>query len=764
MNTAFNQTTDSSVGYDSIYNEFYLPAQVTDFNLKEKSGFLKWHKYGFDLEYAFNKTGLKLTKKNGKEIFQEDYEVDPILKWSLSFVSEKSFRLQFNSSKTMEAREPSLMLDGQLNNCNWNFSKSSNIYKFKSESVEVNIDIKKWSLSLKNKQEKEILRTIGLDDNKGLHQKYYPFSFIKNPKDHKKTFSFSTTLAYNERIYGCGESFISLDKRGQKINLFSTDAQSGLTKEMYKPIPFFISDKGYGMFVHSSSPMTFDFGHTHNSTSTLFIEDERLDIFIFTGTPKEILEEYTTITGKSTLPPIWSFGLWMSRLSYASQEEVEDVAIKLRAYNVPSDVIHIDAGWFENGYNCDYEFSSTFKNPREMISNLKRLGFKTSLWQLPFYNSNNPIYKEIIENQLYIKEANGLREDVVLDFSNPKAVDWFTNKINNLLELGVSAIKADFGECAPIKGIYFSNQSGIYEHNLYPLRYTSLLHKIVKKHDSKTLIWARSAWAGSQRFPVHWSGDPEVSNEAMASTLRGGLSLGMSGFTFWSHDIGGFSTKPDPELFLRWTFMGVFSSHSRVHGMPPREPWHFGEEFLVNFRRLIEIKYLILPYIISQSLECAKKGYPLLRPLFLDFGEDLNTWQIEDQYLLGDSILVAPFFETNQDCRTIYLPKGDWFDYFTNKLYKGGEWHFIKSKSFGIALIKSGSCIPHVELAQSTTLIDWSQITLKLYYKNENNINTPLFSPITKTTHHLQLYKVKNQDWVLHNNDTPIQYKIETVQ
>ncbi|GAA4272898.1 TIM-barrel domain-containing protein [Aquimarina gracilis] len=763
MTPFFNQTMDLSLDCEFEYNEFYLPTQVTDFNKKEKSGYLKWLKYGFELEYAFNKTGLKLVKKDGKEMFQEDYETDPILKWAISFVSQKTLRLQLNTSKVMEAREPSLMLDGKLNDSNWNFIEGASNHQFKSDFAEVNINTSKWCLCVNDKNGKEVLKTIGLQDNKGLHQKYLPFSFIRNPKNHKKTFVFSTALSYDERIYGCGESFAGLNKRGQIINLFTSDVQSASTREMYKPIPLFISNKGYGVFVHSSAPMTFDFGHTYDSASTLYIEDELLDVFIFIGTPKEILEEYTTITGKSPLPPIWSFGLWMSQLSYSSQKEVENIAQNLRSYKIPSDVIHIDAGWFENGYNCDYNFSSAFKSPKAMISNLKNLSFRTSLWQIPYYNSTNSVYNQIVEQQLFVKEANGLREDIVLDFSNPQAIAWYTKKINSLLKLGVSAIKADFGESAPINGCYYSKQSGNYEHNLYPLRYTSSLYKTLKNHDSDTLIWARSAWAGSQRFPVHWSGDPEVSNEAMASTLRAGLSLGLSGFTYWSHDIGGFSDKPDLELFLRWTFMGVFSSHSRVHGLPPREPWAFGEQFLINFRKLIEIKYCLLPYIISQSNYCSQKGYPLLRPLFFDFGEDLNTWHIEDQYLFGDSILIAPFFESNVMARTIYLPHGNWFDYFTGDYYKGGQWYHIKSKNFGIALIKSGSCIPHIELAQSTSSIDWTKINLNIYSKKETQISTQIYLPNIKTSHILQLDKLKNNEWVINKNETSIHFKIQTI-
>jgi alpha-D-xyloside xylohydrolase len=243
---------------------------------------------------------------------------------------------------------------------------------------------------------------------------------------------------------------------------------------MYKPIPFFLSSRGYGMFLHTSSPVTCDFGNSFSGVNSLMLGDDELDLFVFLGSPKEILDEYTQLTGKSPLPPLWSFGLWMSRCTYSSGQQVRDVAAKLRENKIPCDVIHLDTGWFETDWRCDYQFStSRFADPQKMIADLKSNGFHISLWQLPYFVPQNTLFNELVEKNLVVRDAKGNLpdEDAVLDFSNPKTVEWYQDKLAGLLKMGVGAIKVDFGEAAPENGLYASGRTGFYEHNLYPLRY-----------------------------------------------------------------------------------------------------------------------------------------------------------------------------------------------------------------------------------------------------------------------------------------------------
>jgi alpha-D-xyloside xylohydrolase len=284
-----------------------------------------------------------------------------------------------------------------------------------------------------------------------------------------------------------------------------------------------------------------------------------------------------------------------------------------------------------------------------------------------------------------------------------------------LLKLGVGAIKVDFGEDAPLGGVYASGRTGWYEHNLYPLRYNKAVAEITKQVTGDSIIWARSAWAGSQRYPLHWGGDAENTDSAMAATLRAGMSFGLSGFSFWSHDVGGFVGRPDAALYRRWLSFGVLTSHTRCHGAPPREPWEYGEEFENDFRRAVELKYTLMPYIYTQAKLCSQLGHPMLRPLFFEFPADPASWLIDDEYLFGSDLLVAPLFAKGSQ-RSVYLPPGDWFDYQTGLKYSGAAWHEMPAGPLSIVLmVRSGRAIPRVAVAESTDQLDWKNIELHVF-------------------------------------------------
>ena len=307
-------------------------------------------------------------------------------------------------------------------------------------------------------------------------------------------------------------------------------------------------------------------------------------------------------------------------------------------------------------------------------------------------------------------------EDAVLDMSNPAAVKWYQGKLENLLKMGVGAIKVDFGEGAPINGIYNSGKSGLYEHNLYPLRYNKAVAEITKQTTGDSIIWARSAWAGSQRYPLHWGGDAENTDSAMAAELRGGLSFGLSGFTFWSHDVGGFADRAPRDLYRRWMAFGVLTSHTRAHGAPPREPWEYDEALTEDFRRALNLRYSLMPYIYAQAKDSAAKGSPMLRTLFFEFPNDETSWLIEDEYMFGANLLVAPILETGKNSRKVYLPPGAWIDYQTGKTYDGACWHEITVGEIPIILlVKNHTVLPHVKPAQNTVEIDWNSVELRVF-------------------------------------------------
>jgi alpha-D-xyloside xylohydrolase len=372
-------------------------------------------------------------------------------------------------------------------------------------------------------------------------------------------------------------------------------------------------------------------------------------------------------------------------------------------------VIHLDTGWFETDWQCNYKFAaSRFDDPQKMIADLKNDGFRISLWQLPYFTRKNELFPTIVDSRYAVRNDGGSQPylDAVLDFSNPATVTWYQGLIADLLKLGVGAIKVDFGEDAPLGGVYASGRTGWYEHNLYPLRYNKAVAEVTKRITGDDIIWARSAWAGSQRYPLHWGGDAENTDSAMAATLRAGLSLGLCGFSYWSHDVGGFVGRPSVDLYRRWLPFGALTSHTRCHGAPPREPWEYGEEFEADFRQAIELRYQLMPYIYEQAKQCSAAGHPMLRPLFFEFPDDPGSWLVEDQYLFGGDLLVAPMFNAGPS-RRVYLPPGPWVDYQSNRQYDGGQWHEIAPGQIPVVLlVRGGSEIPMIPVAQSTAEMD----------------------------------------------------------
>ncbi|RYY07726.1 MAG: alpha-xylosidase, partial [Cytophagaceae bacterium] len=347
-------------------------------------------------------------------------------------------------------------------------------------------------------------------------------------------------------------------------------------------------------------------------------------------------------TGKAAMPPLWSFGYWQSRITYFSEKDGRDVAAKLRENKIPADVIHFDTGWFTTDWRTDYQFApARFQDPKKLLSDLKKDGFHVSLWQLPYFTPQNKLFPELIAKGLVVKDAKGNipYEDATLDFSNPAAVAWYQAKIAGLLKLGVGAIKVDFGEAAPATGLYHSGRTGFYEHNLYPLRYNKAVADITRQTTGDNIIWARSTWAGSQRYPLHWGGDAENTDDAMAAELRGGLSLGLSGFSFWSHDIGGFVQQTPENLYKRWAAFGMLTSHTRSHGAPPKEPWLFSPQFISDFRRADELRYRLMPYIYAQAKHSTETGLPMVRALFVEFPQDAGAWLVDNEYLFGSDLL-----------------------------------------------------------------------------------------------------------------------------
>ena len=712
------EPVDVSQDFAKLEQVFFIGNRVTTYDAGNGAGSLEWARHLRQPGLSFNKLDLGFSPAKSSDFPGAGYDENPSLPFSISLLTPRTVRLRLTTRSQPLADSPSLMLVSDLPRDNsWKVEQKETAITYTSAHGSVRLVKDPWQIEFLDKSGKLLTRTQNLKEIRSFAQPV-PFSFVRRGSDLGRSIAASFRLSHDEKIFGCGESFTGLNKRGQKVVAYTRDAMGAQTSRMYKPIPFFMSSNGYGMFVHTSAPVTFDFGHSFDQSNVIYTGDEILDLFIFLGDPKEILSEYTAVTGRSPMPPLWSFGLWMSRITYKSEDEVRDVAAKLRQHRIPSDVIHIDTGWFETEWQCNYKFSPTrFRNPAGMISDLRKQGFRISLWQLPYFTSKNEMFQKAVSAGYVVRNEGGMlpAEDAILDFSNPEAVKWYQGLLGDLLKMGVGAIKVDFGEDAPLRGVYASGRTGYYEHNLYPLRYNKAVADITKTVTGDSIIWARSAWAGSQRYPLHWGGDAENSNSAMAATLRAGLSFGLSGFTFWSHDVAGFVQAPPRDLYRRWLPFGVLTSHTRCHGVPPREPWAFDEAFVEDFRLALELKYSLMPYIYAQAKDSAGRGLPMLRALFLEYPDDPTSWLVDDEYLFGSDLLVAPLMEEGSS-RKVYLPPGAWVDYQSGKVYRGAQWHSLTAGRIPIILlVKDHSAIPLARVAQSTAEIDWKQIELRVF-------------------------------------------------
>ena len=494
----------------------------------------------------------------------------------------------------------------------------------------------------------------------------------------------------NECFVGTGERFRKMDLSGQTFQLKNQDGQGVNNRRCYKNIPFYLSSRLYGAFFHTSDYCKLSLAD-HSTRSVQFLCDHAtIDVFLIGGqTPEQILLGYRMLTGFPAMPPLWSFGIWMSRMTYFSADEVEEICDRLRQEHYPCDVIHLDTGWFRQDWLCEWKFNpERFPDPKAFISRLADKGFKVSLWQLPYVAKGAEQLAEAKAHRYIgplLKEQSGEGSNFsaldyagTIDFTYPAATAWYQSLLKELLDMGVKCIKTDFGENIHLDAIYHA-MAPERLNNLYALLYQKAAYDITREVTGEGIVWARAAWAGCQRYPLHWGGDSASTWDGMAGSLRGGLHFGLSGFAFWSHDVPGFHSVPDfmnspldENVYVRWTQFGVFTSHIRYHGTCKREPWHY-PAIAPIVKRWWQLRYHLIPYIYEQSQKACHSGMPLIRALLLHHPHDPQCWHIDDEYYFGEDFLVCPIMNS-EGKRDIYLPEGNWVDFFTGRKYLGGRW------------------------------------------------------------------------------------------
>ncbi|MEC6748213.1 alpha-xylosidase [Marinilactibacillus sp. XAAS-LB27] len=512
-------------------------------------------------------------------------------------------------------------------------------------------------------------------------------AYIRKPLENQSYISEQLTIDVGELVYGLGERFTSFVKNGQTVDIWNADGGTG-TEQAYKNIPFYMTNRGYGVFVNSPKKVSYEIGSEKVSRVQFSVPGEEMEYFIIAGdSMKEVLENYTNLTGKPALPPAWTFGLWMSTSFLTDYDEatVNHFVDGMIDRDIPLEVFHFDCLWMEEYEWVNFEWDKrTFPEPQKMLTRLKEKGLKICVWINPYVGQKSPLFDEGMEKGYFIKRPNG---DVwqwdkwqaglaIIDFTNPEAVTWYQNHLAKLMDMGVDSFKTDFGERIPVDAVYYDGSDPERMHNYYTQLYNQIVFDLSKSKnkDNEAVVFARSATVGGQKFPVHWGGDSTSDYPSMAESLRAGLSFGMSGFGYWSHDIGGFEEGCTPDLYKRWTQFGLLSSHSRYHGSKEyKVPWIYDEEAVDVTRSFTKLKLSLMPYLMNQAV-VATEGIPMMRSMVLEFPEDMTSHTLDRQFMLGDSLLVAPIFN-DKGTVNYYVPEGTWTNYLTNEKIEGGKWH-----------------------------------------------------------------------------------------
>ncbi|WP_049569673.1 alpha-xylosidase [Streptomyces sp. SBT349] len=541
------------------------------------------------------------------------------------------------------------------------------------------------------------------------------------------------SLGVGELVYGLGERFTPFTRNGQSVDVWQADGGTA-SEQAYKNVPFYLTNRGYGVFVNHPGQVSYEVGSEAVGQVQFSVEGQSIEYLVIHGpTPKEILDRYTALTGRPALPPAWSFGLWLSTSFTTDYDEatVSRFVQGMAERRIPLSVFHFDCFWMREYQWCDFTWDpAVFPDPEGMLSRLKERGLRVSVWINPYIAQKSPLFAEAMRQGFLLRKADG---DVwqwdmwqagmaLVDFTNPAARRWYAEKLRALAAQGVDCFKTDFGERVPIDVVWYDGSEPERMHNYYTQLYNETVFGVLaeERGNGQAVLFARSATAGGQQFPVHWGGDCESTFSAMAESLRGGLSLGLSGFGFWSHDIGGFEGTPTPALFKRWVQFGLLSSHSRLHGSNSyRVPWDYDEEAVAVTRDFTRLKHRLMPYLAEVAREAAERGTPVMRATLLEFPDDPACHTLDRQYMLGPDLLVAPVFSEDGTV-DYYVPGGTWTHLLTGEPVRGGGW---RRERFGFdslpLLARPGSVIPFGD-ADDAPEYAWARgVTLRVHAPEE---------------------------------------------
>lgn len=568
------------------------------------------------------------------------------------------------------------------------------------------------------------------------------YDFIYNGNSYLRE---QLSLDIVENIYGFGEKFTPFIKNGQTVEIWNSDGGT-CSDQSYKSVPFYISSKGYGIFVNTTDKVSFEVASDTVSKVSFTVADEKLEYFVIGGNSiSEVLENYTFLTGRPALPPASSFGLWLSTSFTTKYDEntVLSFIDGMKDRNIPLQVFHFDCFWMKEYEWTNFEWNNEFfPEPVSLLNKIKERNISISVWINPYIAQRSSLFDVGVKNGYFIKnkDESVFQCDMwqpgmaIVDFTNPDACNWFASKIKKLCDFGVNFIKTDFGERIPVDVIYYNKMNSVKMHNYYTYLYNKTVFDVLKNYygENNACLFARSATSGCQQFPVHWGGDCSASYSSMAETIRGGLSLCCSGFGFYSHDISGFEDTASPDIYKRWCAFGLMSSHSRLHGNSSyRVPWLFDNEAVDVLKFFTMLKGRLMPYIYAQAVKTSKTGIPMMRAMFIEYNNDPICLTLDKQYMFGDSLLIAPILNENSSAE-FYLPEGKWTDIITGEVFIGGKYYKKYYSYFEMPV-----------MAKENSLIAYGDFKENFEYDYLKNAEIVYYSPLENTISSTEIYDSK---------------------